>query len=131
MHSEVTMTHRGLTLRVHPGSRAKHDKMMRTAGACRRVWNEALAIRKQKVQRKIAHGIKNWCHQTRRTIADIHDVVILAALNMQGMTQSARGSKDKPDTHVTQKRGLNRAMLRSGWGASGNGIWVTRPTQRR
>ncbi len=32
------------------------------------------------------------------------------------MTQSARGSKDKPGTHVAQKRGLNRAMLRSGWG---------------
>ncbi len=49
-----------------------------------------------KVQRKIAHVIKNWCHQTSRTIADIHDVVIFEALNIQGMTKSARGSKDKP-----------------------------------
>ncbi len=272
MNSEVTMTHRGLTLRVHPGSRAKHDQMLRTAGAGRRVWNEALAIckqqyqdhkdgkankrffagagfpdgkrkykttpkftvpdrlkiegkkiyipkigwarltgqnpyadcqpkqatfkyeagnwyvsilyavpnprparsanpmhpvgmdrnvgqvalstevmyelpglakldaklhrlqrklagqqykskgwqrtklRMQKVHRKIVNGIKNWCHQTSRTIADIHDVVILEALDSQGMTRSARGSKDKPGTNAAQKRGLNRAILRSGWG---------------
>ncbi len=50
MHREVIMTHRGLTLRVHPGSKAKHDQMLRTAGACRRVWNEALAICKQQYQ---------------------------------------------------------------------------------
>ncbi len=50
MHSEVPMTHRGIALRVRPGSKAKHDKMLRTAGACRRVWNEALAICKQQYQ---------------------------------------------------------------------------------
>ncbi len=41
------MVHRGITLRVRPGSKAKYDKMMRIAGACRCVWNEALADRKQ------------------------------------------------------------------------------------
>ncbi len=50
MHSEVTMPHRGITLRVHPGSKAKHDKMMRTVGAGRHVWHEALAICKQQYQ---------------------------------------------------------------------------------
>ncbi len=43
MNTEETMAYRGVTLRVRPGSKVKHDKM-RTAGACRRVWNEALAI---------------------------------------------------------------------------------------
>ncbi len=50
MKQEVTMTYRGITLRVCPGSRAKHDQMLRTAGAGRRVWNEALAICKQQYQ---------------------------------------------------------------------------------
>ncbi len=72
-------------------------------------------LRMQKVHRKIANVIKNWYHQTSRTIADIHDLVILEALNMQGMTRSARGSKENPGTNVAQKRGLNRAILRSGW----------------
>ncbi len=73
-------------------------------------------LRMQKVHRKIAHVIKNWCHQPRRTIADLHDLVIFEALHMQGMTKSARGSKENPGKHVAQKRGLNRAILPSGWG---------------
>ncbi len=44
MNIEEIMVYRGITLRVRPGSKAKHDKMMRIAGACRKVWNEVLAI---------------------------------------------------------------------------------------
>ncbi len=73
-------------------------------------------LRIQEVHRRIANVIKNWCHQTRRTIADIHDLVIFEDLNIQGMTRSARGSREKPGKNVAQKRGLNRAILRSGWG---------------
>ncbi len=47
MKIEEIMVHRGITLRVRPGSRAKHDKMMRITGACRKVWNEALEICKR------------------------------------------------------------------------------------
>ncbi len=32
------------------------------------------------------------------------------------MAKSARGSKDKPGKNVAQKKGLKRAILRSGWG---------------
>ncbi len=73
-------------------------------------------LRIQRVYREMRHVIKNGCHQTSRTMADIHDLVIFGDLNMQGMTRSARGSKDKPGKNVAQKRGLNRAILRSGWG---------------
>ncbi len=44
MNIEETMVYRGVTLRVRPGSKAKHDKMMRIGGACRKVWNKVLAI---------------------------------------------------------------------------------------
>ncbi len=73
-------------------------------------------LRIQKVHREIHNVIKNWCHQTSRTIADIHVQVLKEDLNIQGMTKSARGSVEKPGKHVAQKRGLNRAILRSGWG---------------
>ncbi len=73
-------------------------------------------LRMQRVHREIRNVIKNWCHQTSRTIADVHDLVLFEDLNIQGMTGSARGSKDKPGKNVAQKRGLNRAILRSGWG---------------
>ncbi len=87
-------------------------------------------VRIQKVQRKIRNSIKNWCHQTSRTIADVHDWVILAVLHIPGMTRSARGAKDKPGKYVAQTRGLNRAMLRRG-GAGWHGICVTRPIRPR
>ncbi len=73
-------------------------------------------LRIQKLYREIANIIKNWCHQTSRIIADIHGLVIFEDLNIQGMTKSARGSVEKPGKNVDQKRGLNRAILRSGWG---------------
>ncbi len=50
MNIEETMVNRGITLRMRPGSRAKHDKMMRTAGACRKVWNEVLEICERQYQ---------------------------------------------------------------------------------
>ncbi len=73
-------------------------------------------LRIQKIYREMRNVIKHWCHQTSRTIAAIHDLVIFEDLNMQGMTKSARGSRDKPGKNVAQKRGLHRAILRSGWG---------------
>ncbi len=73
-------------------------------------------LRIQKIHREIRSVIKNWCHQTSRTVADIHDLVIFEDLNIQGMTRSARGSKVKPGKNVAQKRGLNHAILCSGWG---------------
>ena len=39
--------HRAVTFRLHPGSRTKHLALCRTAGACRWVWNQALAYNKE------------------------------------------------------------------------------------
>ena len=36
-------TCRAVTFRLHPGSRARHVEIARTAGACRHVWNHFLA----------------------------------------------------------------------------------------
>ncbi len=53
------MVYRGITLRVRPGSKAKHDKMMRIAGACRKVWNEVLEICERQYQDfKVGKGDK-------------------------------------------------------------------------
>src|SRR5262249_29602759 len=38
------------------------------------------------------------------------------ALDVQAMTRSARGTVAQPGVRVAQKRGLNRAIRRSGWG---------------
>ncbi len=62
-------------------------------------------IRMQKVQRRISHVIKNWCHQTRRTIADIHDEVILAALHIKGMTKVPVAPRKTPASMARRKEG--------------------------
>jgi transposase len=37
-------------------------------------------------------------------------------LQIGNMTRSARGTRDNPGRNVSQKAGLNRGILRSGWG---------------
>ncbi len=62
-------------------------------------------LRMPQVQRYMVDGIKNWCRQTRRTIADLHDLVILAALHIKGRTRSARGAVDKPGPVCHRRKG--------------------------
>jgi putative transposase len=49
-------------------------------------------------------------------ISKNHALVALEDLNIQNMTRSAKGTKDKPGKHVRQKSGLNRVILDQGWG---------------
>jgi putative transposase len=44
------------------------------------------------------------------------DVIRVEGLQIGSMTRSARGTPQKPGRNVGQKAGLNRGILRSGWG---------------
>lgn len=59
---------------------------------------------------------KDWIEKTTTDLARRFDVIRVEALDVRAMTRSARGSVEQPGTRVTQKRGLNRAISRSGWG---------------
>ena len=62
-------------------------------------------------------GIRsNWAHQTSRRIANSAPVVAVEKLNVRGMTETAKGTKEAPGRHVKAKAGLNKAILASGWG---------------
>ena len=69
-----------------------------------------------KTQRKIAHKRKDWCHQVSRVCAETASEIVVEDLNISGMTTSAKGTVAKPGTKVKQKAGLNREILKSGWG---------------
>jgi len=43
-------------------------------------------------------------------------VIRVEALNIRGMTRSARGTVAEPGRNVAAKAGLNRGILASGWG---------------
>jgi putative transposase len=59
---------------------------------------------------------KDWVEKTTTDIARRFEVIRVEALDVRAMTRSARGTVDQPGTGVAQKRGLNRAIRRSGWG---------------
>jgi len=59
---------------------------------------------------------KDWVEKTTTDLARRFDVISVEQLNVRAMTRSARGTVEQPGVRVAQKRGLNRAIRRSGWG---------------
>jgi len=59
---------------------------------------------------------KDWVEKTTTDLARRFDVIRVEKLDVRAMTRSGRGAVEQPGTGVAQKRGLNRAISRSGWG---------------
>jgi len=59
---------------------------------------------------------KDWAEKTSTDLARQFDVIGVEDLKVRGMTKSARGTLVEPGTNVRQKAGLNREILRNGWG---------------
>ena len=60
----------------------------------------------------------DWIEKTTTDLARRFDVIRVEALHVRAMTRSARGAVEKPGMRVAHKRGLNRAISRSGWVSS-------------
>lgn len=73
-------------------------------------------LKYQKECKKILQIRTNWCHQVSREIANEYDMVYLEDLNIRDMTKSAKGTLENPGKNVKAKSGLNREILKSGWG---------------
>jgi putative transposase len=92
--------------------------LQRRLARCRRGSN-----RRDKTKRAIAKlkaretdRRKDWVEKTTTDLARRFDVIRVEALDVRAMTRSARGTVEQPGTGVAQKRGLNHAISRSGWG---------------
>jgi putative transposase len=59
---------------------------------------------------------KDWVEKTTTDLARRFDLLRVEALDVRAMSRSARGTVEQPGVRVAQKRGLNRAIMRSGWG---------------
>jgi len=59
---------------------------------------------------------KDWAEKASTDIAQRFDVIRVEDLRITAMTRSAKGTQDNPGRNVRQKAGLNRGILRSGWG---------------
>ena len=69
-----------------------------------------------KLKAREADRRKNWVEQVTTDLARRFDTIRIEALDVRAMTRSARGTVEQPGVRVAQKRGLNRAISRSGWG---------------
>jgi transposase len=59
---------------------------------------------------------KDWAEKTSTGIARRFDVIRVEDLQIANMTRSAKGTRENPGRNVRAKAGLNRGILRSGWG---------------
>jgi putative transposase len=59
---------------------------------------------------------KDWAEKASTDIARRFDVIRVEDLQIRGMTRSATGTAGNPGRNVRAKAGLNREILRSGWG---------------
>jgi transposase len=59
---------------------------------------------------------KDWAEKASTDIARRFDVIKVEDLRIGAMTRSAKGTRDNPGRNVRAKAGLNRGILRSGWG---------------
>jgi putative transposase len=73
-----------------------------------------LAIAKLKARE--ADRRRDWVEKTTTDLARRFDKIRVEDLDVRAMTRSARGTLEQPGVWVAQKRGLNRAISRQGWG---------------
>jgi putative transposase len=59
---------------------------------------------------------KDWVEKTTTDLARRFDVIRVEDLDVRAMIRSGSGTLEQPGVRVAQKRGLNRAISRSGWG---------------
>ena len=69
-----------------------------------------------KIKAREADRRRDWLEKTTTDLARRFDTIRIEDLDVRAMTRSARGSVDRPGVRVAQKRGLNRAISRQGWG---------------
>ena len=58
----------------------------------------------------------DWAEKASTGIARRFDLIRVEDLKIANMTRSARGTRENPGRNVRAKAGLNRGILRSGWG---------------
>ena len=104
--------------RLSPAQRRRLCRLQRRLARARRGSKRRarvkLAIAKLRV--RDADVRKDWAEKTSTDLARRFDIIRVEDLSISRMTRSGRGSIARPGQHVRAKTGLNREILRSGWG---------------
>ncbi len=104
----------GLTVR----ERRRLRRLERTRARAERASNRRGRVRHAIARLKVRETDRrrDWAEKVSTDIARRFDVIRVEDLQITNMTRSAKGTRDDPGRNVRQKTGLNRGILRSGWG---------------
>ena len=105
---------KGLTAQERTRLRRLERKLARARRGSNRRRRVTLAI--AQLRARESDRRKDWAEKTSTDIARRFDVIRVEDLQISNMTRSARGTREHPGQNVRAKAGLNRGILRSGWG---------------
>jgi putative transposase len=109
LHHTPSLT-RGERIRL----RRLQQHLARSQRGSHRRQRTKLAIARLKARE--ADRRRDWVEKTTTDLARRFDIIRVEDLDVRAMSRSARGTLDQPGVRVAQKRGLNRAISRQGWG---------------
>jgi putative transposase len=104
----------GLTAR----ERTRMRRLQRHFGRAKRASNRRGRVKHAiaRLRTRESDRRKDWAEKVSTDIARRFDVIRVEELHITNMTRSAKGTPSKPGRNVRAKAGLNREILRSGWG---------------
>jgi transposase len=104
----------GLTAREHKRLRHLKRRLTRAKRSSNR--RERVRLTVARLKARETDRRKDWAEKASTDLARRFDIVRVENLNVTSMTRSARGTAGAPGRNVRQKSGLNREIMRSGWG---------------
>ena len=104
----------GLTARERTRLRRLERKLARAKRGSNRRGAVKLAV--ARLHARETDRRKDWVEKTSTDIVRRFDLIRVEDLQIRQMTRSARGTLENPGRSVRAKAGLNRGILRAGWG---------------
>ena len=99
----------------HRNRKGQVKRRFRWNGAPSRTYLKTLR-QLQAVERRRSGQRRDWSHRVSAELVKRYAVICWEDTKIRNMTGSAQGTVEEPGTNVAQKRGLNRSILRQGWG---------------
>jgi putative transposase len=104
----------GLTIRERAQMRRLERKLARSKPRSNRRAGVKRAV--ARLQARETDRRKDWAEKTSTDITRRFDLIRVEDLKIGNMIRSAKGTAENPGHNVQAKAGLNRGILRSGWG---------------
>lgn len=103
------------SFKKHQQCLARYQRRMNRKVKFSSNWKKAIA-KVRRIHTRIANARKDFLHKITTTVSRNHVLVCIEDLQVGNMSRSAKGTVEQPGQKVSQKSGLNRAILDQGWG---------------